>query len=66
MKKLSLVLMVILFFFFSANSYAQFKEFGLKGGVQLNGALAFSEFEDDNGKKYFQEQKSINIEIFGE
>jgi outer membrane protein OmpA-like peptidoglycan-associated protein len=49
MKKLSLVLMLILFSFISANSYAQFKDFGLKGGIQLNGGLAFSEFEDDNG-----------------
>lgn len=49
MKKLSLVFLILLFSFISANTYAQFKEFGLKGGIQLNGALPFSEFEDDNG-----------------
>ncbi|HOI28218.1 MAG TPA: DUF6089 family protein [Melioribacteraceae bacterium] len=49
MKKLSLILMVVLFSFLSTNSYAQFKEFGIKGGIQANGVLSATEFEDDNG-----------------
>ena len=49
MKKLSLVLFVVFLTFLSTNSFAQFKEFGLKGGIQVNGALSATEFEDDNG-----------------
>ena len=32
-----------------STTQAQFKEFGLKGGVQLNGVMPATEFEDDNG-----------------
>ncbi|MEW6508038.1 MAG: OmpA family protein [Bacteroidota bacterium] len=49
MKKFSVVLFSMFLIVLGTNSNAQFKEFGLKGGFQLNGALAATEFDDDNG-----------------
>ena len=43
---------IIFFIFivlFSTNVNAQFKDFGMKGGLQVNGVMSATEFEDDNG-----------------
>lgn len=45
--KIFLVLTLALFI--STNVDAQFKNFGLKGGLQFNGIMPATEFEDDNG-----------------
>lgn len=42
-------ILLVMFFFIAAQVPAQFKDFGLKGGVQINGLLPATEFEDDNG-----------------
>lgn len=47
--KLFTMVTVLLLILFSANVYAQFKGFGLKGGFQINAVLPATEFEDDNG-----------------
>jgi len=49
MKKTTIVLMFLAFLLTSLNTYAQFKDFGLKGGIQVNGVMPATEFEDDNG-----------------
>ncbi len=41
--------LILLLTFISTNINAQFKDYGLKGGVQLNGVMPVTEFEDDNG-----------------
>lgn len=43
--KLVMLLTIVLIY---TNVNAQFKEFGLKGGIQLNGVLPATEFSDDN------------------
>lgn len=43
------ILLLTLAFVITTNVNAQFKNFGLKGGLQFNGILPATEFEDDNG-----------------
>lgn len=47
--KQQLFFMLALILAGSVNISAQFKDFGMKGGVQINGVLPVTEFEDDNG-----------------
>ncbi len=49
MKLFTKILMLLTFVLVSVNVNAQFKNFGLKGGVQFNGIMPATEFEDDNG-----------------
>lgn len=44
-----IMLLLTLALVLSTNVNAQFKNFGLKGGLQFNGILPATEFEDDNG-----------------
>ncbi len=48
-RKYFYVFAIALFFIGVANTSAQFKDFGWKGGLQINGVLPATEFEDDNG-----------------
>jgi outer membrane protein OmpA-like peptidoglycan-associated protein len=49
MKLFTKVALLLTLVFMFTNANAQFKDFGLKGGVQLNGVMPATEFEDDNG-----------------
>ncbi|MDP3445564.1 MAG: OmpA family protein [Ignavibacteria bacterium] len=49
MKLFTMVVLLVTLTFVSNNVNAQFKDFGLKGGVQFNGVMPATEFEDDNG-----------------
>ena len=49
MKLFTTIALLITLVFLSTNVDAQFKDFGLKGGVQINGVMPVTEFEDDNG-----------------
>jgi outer membrane protein OmpA-like peptidoglycan-associated protein len=49
MKKLKPTFIVFLILFTYVRMNAQFKDFGIKGGLQTNGVLSLTEFEDDNG-----------------
>ncbi len=49
MKLFTKVMLVLTLAFMCGNVNAQFKDFGLKGGVQFNGIMPATEFEDDNG-----------------
>jgi len=50
MKQSRLSILLLLFVFLTSSSvYSQFKDFGLKGGIQINGVMPATEFEDDNG-----------------
>jgi outer membrane protein OmpA-like peptidoglycan-associated protein len=49
MKLFTKIALLLTLVFVSTNVNAQFKDFGLKGGVQINGVMPATEFEDDNG-----------------
>jgi len=49
MKLFTRIALLLTLVFVSANVKAQFKDFGLKGGIQINGVMPVTEFEDDNG-----------------
>ncbi len=49
MKLFTKIALLITFVLISTNVNAQFKDYGLKGGVQINGVMPVTEFEDDNG-----------------
>ena len=48
MKLFTKIVLLITLVFVSTGVNAQFKDFGLKGGLQLNGVLPATEFSDDN------------------
>jgi len=49
-KRLYIYVFIAIFSFIGvAKTNAQFKDFGLKGGLQINGVLPATEFEDRNG-----------------
>lgn len=45
MKKATYLIALALLLFYSGNSYSQFKNYGMKGGVQFNGVMPLSEFD---------------------
>lgn len=49
MKNSTWIILFLMFVLLGTKVDAQFKDFGLKGGVQVNGVMPFTEFEDDNG-----------------
>ena len=73
MKLFTKIALLLTIVFLSINVNAQFKDFGLKGGVQINGVMPATEFEDDNGlslKSYlfrgflrFELSESFNAEV---
>lgn len=48
-KKLYLSLFIVLFAAMSLHGQSTLRDFGYKGGLQINGVLPTTEFEDDNG-----------------
>ncbi|PKL82081.1 MAG: hypothetical protein CVV24_11950 [Ignavibacteriae bacterium HGW-Ignavibacteriae-3] len=49
MKLFTKITLLLTIVFLATTVNAQFKNFGLKGGVQINGVMPVTEFEDDNG-----------------
>ena len=53
-KKSTLLILFYMFIILTVSSFTSsgqstFKDFGYKGGLQFNGVLPTTEFEDDNG-----------------
>ena len=58
--KKSLLLLIAIFAFISINANAQFKNYGIKGGVQLAPIIPFSEFDS---KFSFLGRGFVNFEL---
>lgn len=63
MRKLFYLIFVMLFIL-SADSFAQFKGYGVKGGVQFNGGLSFSELSNESFS--FLARGFVDVELMKE
>jgi outer membrane protein OmpA-like peptidoglycan-associated protein len=68
MKKAVYLIVFALFLMVSSNGYSQFKDYGIKGGLQFNGLMPFSEFDSKfsfigRGFVDFELSKTLALEL---